>query len=302
MELGGLKSSGRGDQLKIAGSFIKLDEQFKHYNSSFLQLNDQFDSLTLNLTTALSPLSPALKNLEQKVEHLRALDKSDIMKAISDIGHRETNLDNHPMLKHQFDVLKKELQTTLSDEFQRHKNVIKQVIDSESQETQEWREDIKTHLSKLSEKIDKQPERVTPSPPQQDKLDHIFQLLDVMNRNGARDRDMIMQEIKTLKTRDVMPLHSTPLENFPRFHTPLHHQQNRQSPLPHQSQMDPLDVPPHLPRVVEEDNIPPVHLQSRPGSFRAHGVEFLPDVTQTTRRPFSKIGRMTLLKQQCLNN
>ena len=75
VEVGGLKSSNRGDQLKIAGSFIKLDEYFRHSNSSFLQLNDQFNSLSFNLTTTLSPLSPALKNLEQKVEHLRALDK-----------------------------------------------------------------------------------------------------------------------------------------------------------------------------------------------------------------------------------
>ena len=66
---------------------------------SFLNLNDQFDSLSHNLTTALSPLSPALKNLEEKAEHLRAQDKSDVIQAISDIGRQETNLDNYPLLR-----------------------------------------------------------------------------------------------------------------------------------------------------------------------------------------------------------
>ena len=142
--------------------------------------------------------------------------------------------------------------------------MMKEIIDYESQETQDWRQDIQEQISKLSVKLGKQPERAPPSPSQPDKFDQILQMLDVMNKNGARDRDMIMQEIKTLKTREVMPLHSTPLENFPRLHTPLHHQQNRQSPLPHQSQVDPLDVPPHLPRIREEDNRPTAHSHCQP--------------------------------------
>lgn len=133
---------------------------------------------------------------------------------------------------------------------------MKELIDTDGQETQDWTEEIQAQISKLNETFGEQPERPPSLPSMDGKMDQMCRILADMNRNGLQDRDMLLEDINALKNREAMPLHITPLESFPRFHTPMHHHHTRESPLPHQTHLDARAGTNHHPKVAEEENRP----------------------------------------------
>lgn len=133
------------------------------------------------------------------------------------------------------------------EHFQNHKKFIKELVDTDGQETQAWRKEISDHISNISERIGKQLEIEHADHSMNQNPNQMFNPLADMNRNGLQDRDMLLKEISALKNRETMPLHSTPSEIYEKFQTPMNQQQNEESPLAHQTHLSPMSATVHPP-------------------------------------------------------
>ena len=250
-----------------------------------MKLDERLNPLTKTLSSEIKCPLLAFKEFEEKIEKMKVGHKEEILHAISHNSAIDAGLEINSVLRTHMGGMEKDFELSLSEQFQQHKKLLKELIDTESQETQDWRKDIKTQILKLRKKLENQSDKPIYSTSMDDKMDQMFRLMAEMNKNGLQDRDMLLKEIHALRGRETMPLHSTPLDNFPRFHTPIHHQQTRGSPLPHQTHLDTRNEINQPPRVSQEESRPPVvHLQSRPNSFRDNGMNFPPEEAYSSRR------------------
>lgn len=101
-------------------------------------------------------------------------DRQKIFKRSQKNSAIDEGVDINSFRKNHVNDLKKDPQVDLKDQLQSHKKLIKEWIDNNGQETQDWREEIGSHLSKLSETLEKYLEGASPPPPPNEKLAQIL--------------------------------------------------------------------------------------------------------------------------------
>lgn len=129
---------------------VQTEKDFMQLKSIFEKNHEHLDPLSQTHSRGIPPPLIEFKEFEEKFEKLRIEHKKDLLYAISQNSAIDTGLKFKSILETHMAELKKEIQFNLSKQFHSHKKMMKEIIDHESLETQDWRQEIQDQISKLN--------------------------------------------------------------------------------------------------------------------------------------------------------